>query len=115
MGNAPSQLTICVPPNYSAVFPSSQPDLLFNDVRGYQIVWVVRVGIEPTIVPYFFGCLLLNGFEPHLPMPEALYHFRHLTILEKICGVAPLPIQSKDFAQKDLTRSVLFQIANNTF
>jgi hypothetical protein len=22
-----------------------------------------------------------NGFEPYLPMPETLYHFRHLTIL----------------------------------
>jgi len=27
------------------------------------------------------------------------YQFRHLTILEKICGVAPLPIQPKNFAR----------------
>jgi hypothetical protein len=28
---------------------------------------VVRTGFEPVIVPYFFGCLLLNGFEPYPP------------------------------------------------
>ena len=31
---------------------------------------------------------------------------------EKICGVAPLPLQPKNFAQNN---SVLIQIANNTF
>jgi hypothetical protein len=31
------------------VFPSCQPNLLFNDVKGCQIVWVVRTGIEPAM------------------------------------------------------------------
>ena len=60
---------------------------------------VVSVGIEPTLSHS------IDGTSP----------IRQLTILEKICGVAPLPLQPKDFAQNDFTRSVLFQIANNTF
>ena len=30
---------------------------------------VDRVGLEPTIVPYFFTCRLLWGFEPHSRCP----------------------------------------------
>ena len=35
------------------VFPSRQPNLLFNDVKGYQIVWVVKTGLEPVIKQHF--------------------------------------------------------------
>ena len=38
------------PPDYIPVFPSCQPNLLFNDVKGYQIVWVVSTGFEPVKV-----------------------------------------------------------------
>ena len=36
---------------------------------------VDRVGLEPTIVPYFFTCRLLRGLEPDLPVPRTLYPF----------------------------------------
>jgi hypothetical protein len=45
--------------------------------------------------------------------------FRQLTIFEKICGVAPLPLHSKDIARNGFLElspgSVLIQNANNTF
>jgi hypothetical protein len=31
------------------VFPSCQPNLLFYDVKRYQIVWAVRTGFEPVL------------------------------------------------------------------
>jgi len=63
---------------------------------------VVRTGFEPVWdllfrIPYHLQGDV--GVVPSSPSGICVFHFRHLTILEKICGVAPLPIQPKNFAR----------------
>jgi hypothetical protein len=50
--------------------------------------------LHKVITPCFTCHVTLCG---HSMLPKVSYD--HLTILEKICGVAPLPIQPKNFAQ----------------
>ena len=76
--------------------------------------FVVRTGFEP--VQSFRSCSLdkaystvskevgISYFQPtHIGVILAcVYQFRHLTVLEMVCGVDPLPLQPKGFTQKGL-------------